>query len=515
MGNRLWHSSASRSNGPVRSCAIAEARIALHWTETVKSAILLPDTGRRHQHEKIMSRTFIRDISRFTEERPDVLIRGWVRTKRDSKEVVFITVNDGTTLAGIQVVASAGLPNIDEVKKLTTGASVAVRGNVVASPGAKQKYEMQATEIAIYGFADPDHYPIQKKRMTLDYLRDIAHLRPRTNTFGAVFRVRHTAAIAIHQFFHEHGFYYIHTPIITAADAEGAGEMFRVTTLDLHQLPKNESGAIDFAEDFFGRETFLTVSGQLAVENYCSALGNVYTFGPTFRAENSNTTRHLAEFWMIEPEMAFADIEDDMNVAEDFLKYIISACLEQNTEDLEFLASTYDSTLVERLRAITASTFARITYTEGIDLLLQSGRNFDYPVRWGMDLQTEHERYLCEEHFRKPTIVIDYPKEIKAFYMKMNDDGKTVRAMDILFPGIGEIVGGSQREDDYARLVARIHELGLREEDYDWYLDLRRFGTHPHCGFGLGFERLVQFVTGMGNIRDVIPFPRTPKSARY
>ena len=462
-----------------------------------------------------MTRTFIREINTMTEERDNVLIRGWVRTKRDSKEVVFITLNDGTTLAGIQVVAGNDLSNIEDVKKLTTGASLAVRGNIVASPGAKQKFEMQATDISIYGFADPDSYPIQKKKMTLDYLRDIAHLRPRTNTFGAVFRIRHTAAVAIHQFFHERGFYYIHTPIITAADAEGAGEMFRVTTLDLRQLPKDPSGAINFGEDFFGRETFLTVSGQLAVENFCSSLGNVYTFGPTFRAENSNTTRHLAEFWMIEPEMAFSDIEDDMAIAEAFLKYIINACLEQNLEDLEFLASMYDKTLVDRLRSITQATFARITYTEGIALLQHSGKTFDFPVSWGMDLQTEHERYLCEEHFNKPTIVINYPKEIKAFYMKLNDDNKTVRAMDILFPNIGEIIGGSQREDNYETLVARIAELGLRAEDYDWYLDLRRFGTHPHCGFGLGFERLVQFVTGMGNIRDVIPFPRTPKNARY
>jgi asparaginyl-tRNA synthetase len=462
-----------------------------------------------------MQRTLIRDIQKFKEPQSDVLVRGWVRTKRDSKEVVFLTVNDGTTLGGIQVVADASLPDIEEVRKLTTGASVEVRGDLVESPGAKQSYEIRAGAVVIFGQADPESYPIQKKRMTLDYLRDIAHLRPRTNTFGAVFRVRHTAAIAIHQFFHDRGFYYIHTPIITAADAEGAGEMFRVTTLDVDKPPRGEDGAVDYREDFFGRETFLTVSGQLAVENFCSSLGNVYTFGPTFRAENSNTTRHLAEFWMVEPEMAFADIEDDMRIAEDFLKYIIGRCLEDNLEDLAFLEKSYDATLTERLRAIVASDFARVTYTEAIELLQQSGKQFEYPIEWGRDLQTEHERYLCEEHFMRPTIVIDYPKKIKAFYMKLNDDGKTVRAMDILFPGIGEIVGGSQREERLETLVARIREMGLNEEDYGWYLDLRRFGTHPHCGFGLGFERLVQFLTAMTNIRDVIPFPRTPKNARY
>jgi asparaginyl-tRNA synthetase len=396
-----------------------------------------------------------------------------------------------------------------------TGAAIAVQGDLVPSPGGGQQYEIQAAEIAVIGQVDPAGYPIQKKRMTLDYLRDIAHLRPRTNTFGAVFRVRHTAAMAIHRFFHERGFLYIHTPIITASDAEGAGEMFRVTTLDPAAPPRDEQGAVDYAQDFFGRSTFLTVSGQLAVENFCSALGDVYTFGPTFRAENSNTTRHLAEFWMVEPEMAFSDITDNMDIAEAFLKYVIARCLEENADDLAFLAKSYDETLVTRLQAITASTFARITYTEAIGLLQASGAAFEYPPAWGRDLQTEHERYLTEVQFARPVIVTDYPKDIKAFYMKLNDDGRTVRGMDILFPGIGEIVGGSQREENYDALIGRIRELGLRPEDYDWYLDLRRFGTHPHCGFGLGFERFVQFVTGMTNIRDVIPFPRTPKSARY
>ncbi len=462
-----------------------------------------------------MKRIKIQEINNFEAAGAEVLVRGWVRTKRDSKEIVFLNVNDGSTLAGLQVVVDGNLANIEDVRKLSTGASVAVEGVVVDSPGAGQKYEIQAKSVQIYGFADPESYPIQKKKMTLEYLRDYGHLRPRTNTYGAVFRVRHSAAIAIHQFFHERGFYYIHTPIITAADSEGAGEMFRVTTLDAANPPRLEQGSVDFSEDFFGRETYLTVSGQLAVENFCSALGDVYTFGPTFRAENSNTTRHLAEFWMIEPEIAFADIEDDMQLAEDFLKYVIQFCLDRNEEDLAFLAKMYDATLVDKLKEIVASEFARVTYTEAIDLLAKSGQKFQFPVTWGIDLQTEHERFLCEEHFRKPTIVIDYPKEIKAFYMKLNDDGRTVRAMDILFPGIGEIVGGSQREDDYDALLARMRELGLNEEDYAWYLDLRKYGTHPHAGFGLGFERFVQFLTGMSNIRDVIPYPRTPKSAKY
>ena len=462
-----------------------------------------------------MTRSRIKEILALEAAGIEVLIRGWVRTKRDSKEIVFLNVNDGSTLAGIQAVVDGTLANIEEVRKLTTGASVEVRGVLVESPGGKQRYEIQARAIHVYGTADAETYPIQKKKMTLEYLRDIAHLRPRTNTYGAIFRIRHTAAFAIHSFFDERGFSYIHTPIITAADAEGAGEMFRVTTLPMGAPPQTPDGHINYTEDFFGRETFLTVSGQLAVENYCSALGDVYTFGPTFRAENSNTTRHLAEFWMIEPEMAFADITDDMDIAEAFLKYVIGFVLERHREDLEFLAGMYDKELITRLESVVASTFARITYTQAIDILLASGRAFHFPVSWGMDLQTEHERYLCEEHYTVPVIVTDYPKEIKAFYMKQNADGKTVRAMDILFPGVGEMVGGSQREDDLDALLSRIREMGLDEKTYDWYLDLRRYGTHPHCGFGLGFERLVQFVTGMSNIRDVIPFPRTPGSANY
>ena len=462
-----------------------------------------------------MKRDRIIDLQRREHAGGGVTIAGWVRTKRDSKEIVFLTINDGSTLAGIQGVVATPLPNIDEVRKLSTGASVVLSGELVESPGGKQRFEIQVETVRILGTADPDTFPIQKKKMTLEYLRDIAHLRPRTNTFGAVFRIRHAAAFAIHRFFHERGFAWIHTPIITGADAEGAGAMFRVTTLDPAKPPLTEDGHVNYAEDFFGRETYLTVSGQLAVENYCSALGNVYTFGPTFRAENSNTTRHLAEFWMIEPELAFADITDDMDLAEDFLKDVIGFVLANNREDLDFLAGMYDKDLVTRLESITGSTFVRITYTDAIDILQKSGETFQYPVSWGMDLQTEHERYLCERHFTDPVIVTDYPKEIKAFYMKMNDDGKTVRAMDILFPGVGEMVGGSQREDNLERLLARITELGMDPETYWWYLDLRRFGSHPHCGFGLGFERLVQFMTAMTNIRDVIPFPRTPKNADF
>jgi asparaginyl-tRNA synthetase len=462
-----------------------------------------------------MKRLLIKEIQRFDEPRTGVSVLGWVRTKRDSKELVFLSLNDGSTLAGLQVVADTTLPGIEQVRHLTTGASVEVLGDLVPSPGTGQRFEIHAREIRIIGTADPATYPIQKKRMTVEYLREIAHLRPRTNTFGAVFRLRHTASMAVHEFFHELGFYYIHTPIITAADTEGAGELFRVTTLDPADPPRDAQGAVDYGKDFFGRETFLTVSGQLAVENFCSALGNVYTFGPTFRAENSNTARHLAEFWMIEPEMAFADIHDDMEVAEAFLKHVIRRCMNDHPEDLAFLAKNYDPELLARLENIVASTFARATYTEAIDILLASGKTFEYPVSWGKDLQTEHERYLTEVHFGKPVIVTDYPKAIKAFYMKQNEDGRTVRAMDILFPGIGEIVGGSQREENLDALLARMRELGMSGTDYDWYLDLRRYGTHPHCGFGLGFERLLQFITGMTNIRDVIPFFRTPKNAKY
>jgi asparaginyl-tRNA synthetase len=425
-----------------------------------------------------------------------------------------LNINDGSTLNGIQIVADESLENYSEIKKLTTGGSVSVSGKLVESPG-KQKYEIQANEIKIYGFADPETYPIQKKRMTLEYLRDFGHLRPRTNTYGAVFRIRNSVAFAIHKFFQENGFKYIHTPIITGADAEGAGEMFQVTTLDMKNPPKTDDGNVDYSQDFFNKRMNLTVSGQLAVENFCQALGDVYTFGPTFRAENSNTTRHLAEFWMIEPEIAFADLEDDMNLAEDFLKYIINFSLENNREDLEFLNKMFDKTLLERLENVVKNDFARITYTDAIDVLLNSGKKFDFPVEWGMDLQTEHERFLCEEHFSRPTIVTDYPKEIKAFYMKLNDDKKTVAAMDVLCPGVGEIIGGSQREDNYDRLLSRIEEDGMDRSEIEWYLDLRKYGTHPHAGFGLGFERAILFITGMSNVRDVIPFPRTPGHAEF
>lgn len=462
-----------------------------------------------------MHRTRIHDLPLLVDRHDPVLLRGWVRTRRDSKACIFLTVNDGSTQAGIQVVVDHSIADSTDVKSTATGSAVEVEGRLVDSPGGKQQVEIAATAVRLVGEANAESYPIQKKQITLETLRDIAHLRPRTNTFGSVFRIRHTAAMAIHEFFDSHGFYYIHTPIITAADAEGAGELFRVTTLDINHPPRTAQGEVDFHEDFFAREAFLTVSGQLAVENFCSALGDVYTFGPTFRAENSNTPRHLAEFWMVEPEIAFADLDDDAHLAEDFLKFIIRRVMERNEADLAFLAKQYDAQLPARLQAVVESRFARITYTEAIDLLLQSGRTFDYPISWGKDLQTEHERFLCEEHFAGPTIVTDYPKEIKAFYMKQNSDGRTVRAMDILSPGIGEIIGGSQREESYDALVSRMTELGMDLDVYDWYLDLRRYGSHPHAGFGLGFERFVQFVTGMSNIRDVIPFPRTPGNARY
>ena len=445
----------------------------------------------------------------------EILLRGWVRTKRDSKTFCFINLNDGSNLNGIQIIADNTLLNYAEIEKISTGSSIEVKGLLVESQGTNQNLEIKATAINIYGYADPDSYPIQKKKMTLEFLREIAHFRPRTNTYSAVFRIRHNLSFAIHKFFNDRQFKYIHTPIITGADCEGAGEMFQVTTLDLAKIPKNSNGAVDFSQDFFGKSTNLTVSGQLAVENFCSALGDVYTFGPTFRAENSNTTRHLAEFWMVEPEMAFADLNDNMALAEDFLKYIIKYALEHSAEDLEFLNKMYDNTLLERLNLVSNSAFAHVTYTEAIDILQKSGKKFDYSPSWGIDLQTEHERFLCEEYFKRPTIVTDYPKEIKSFYMKLNDDGKTVRAMDVLCSGIGEIIGGSQREDDYQKLLKRMEELNLPVKDYEWYLDLRKFGTMPHCGFGLGFERAVQYVTGMTNIKDVIPFPRYPKHAEF
>lgn len=446
----------------------------------------------------------------------EINVRGWVRTRRGNKNVAFIALNDGSIIHSIQVVVDVKSFKDDELlKKVTTGACISVNGKLVESKGQGQSVEIQATEIMLYGTADPEKYPLQKKGHTLEFLREIAHLRPRTNTFGAVFRMRHALSFAIHKFFDENGFYYLHTPIITGSDAEGAGAMFRVTTLDMNNLPKNEEGKVDYSKDFFGKETNLTVSGQLEGELGALALSNIYTFGPTFRAENSNTSRHLSEFWMIEPEMAFYDIHDNMDLAEDFLKYLINYILKNCEDDLAFLQKMYDSELIDRLRLITDNHFERLTYTDAIDILIESGKKFEYPVKWGVDLQSEHERYLVEQQFKKPVILTDYPREIKAFYMKLNDDGKTVRAMDVLFPKIGEIIGGSQREEDYDKLKGRIDEMGIHEEDVWWYLETRKFGTAPHSGFGLGFERLMLFVTGMGNIRDVIPFPRAPLNAEF
>jgi asparaginyl-tRNA synthetase len=444
----------------------------------------------------------------------DVLIRGWVRTKRESKGFCFLELNDGSSLANVQVVIDEKLPGYDEVLKITTGCSVSVTGELVESPGKGQRYEIVAKYVSIYGWADPDEYPLQKKRHSFEFLREIAHLRPRTNTFGAILRMRNALSNAIHAFFQERGFIYVHTPIITGNDCEGAGEMFNVTSFDLKNVPIN-NGEVDYNSDFFGLKTGLTVSGQLEGELLASAVGNVYTFGPTFRAENSNTSRHLSEFWMVEPEMAFADLNDDMDLAEDFLKYIFSYCLDKCVDDMDFFDKRIQKGVIENLEKIVKSSFERMTYTDAVEMLLQSGENFEYPVEWGCDLQSEHERYITEKKIGKPVIVIDYPKDIKAFYMKLNDDGKTVRAMDVLVPRIGEIIGGSEREDRYDVLLKRIKESGLTPEDYWWYLDIRRFGSVPHAGFGLGFERTVQYITGMQNIRDVIPFPRTPKSASF
>ena len=444
-----------------------------------------------------------------------VCVKGWVRTRRGNKNVQFVALNDGSTIKNIQIVFDLAKFSEDELKPITTGASLHVEGELVASQGKGQTCEIQAETIEIYGTADPTTYPLQKKGHTLEFLREIAHLRPRTNTFGAVLRIRHNLAFAIHKFFNERGFFYLNTPLITTSDCEGAGAMFQVTTLDLNNLPKTEDGAIDYAQDFFGKQTSLTVSGQLEGELGATALGAIYTFGPTFRAENSNTPRHLAEFWMIEPEVAFNDITDNMDLAEEFIKYCIGYALENCKDDIDFLAQMYDKNLVERLEFVLHNQFMRLPYTEAIKILEASGKKFEFPVSWGIDLQSEHERYLVEEHFKKPVILTDYPKEIKAFYMKLNDDGKTVRAMDVLFPQIGEIIGGSEREADYTKLLARIEELHIPMKDMWWYLDTRRFGTVPHSGFGLGFERLVLFVTGMTNIRDVIPFPRTPKNAEF
>ena len=439
----------------------------------------------------------------------EVTLGGWIRTMRVSKNFGFIELNDGSFFKNIQIVFEAdNLSNYAEITKLGVGAAIIVKGLLVETPEAKQPFEVKAQEIAIEGTSTPD-YPLQKKRHSVEFLRQIAYLRPRTNMFSATFRVRSLIAYAIHQFFQEKGFVYAHTPIITGSDCEGAGEMFRVTTLDLNNLPKNEDGTVDFSKDFFGKETNLTVSGQLSAETFAMAFRNVYTFGPTFRAENSNTARHAAEFWMIEPEMAFADLEDNMEVAEEMLKYIIQYVLDNAPEEMEFFNSFVDKGLLDRLHNILNNDFGRVTYTEAVDLLIKSGKKFEYPVEWGIDLQTEHERYLTEEIFKKPVFVTDYPKDIKAFYMRMNDDNKTVAAMDLLVPGVGEIIGGSQREERLELLEKRMDELGLKKEDYWWYLDLRKYGSARHAGFGLGFERCVMYLTGMANIRDVIPFPRT------
>ena len=445
----------------------------------------------------------------------EVVVKGWVRTKRGNKNVAFIALNDGSCVANMQVVVDLAKFDEELLRKVTTGACLRVDGRLVASCGAGQGVEVQAEKIEIYGTADPETYPLQKKGHSLEFLRDIAYLRPRTNTFGAIFRIRHAMAYAINKYFNDKGFYYLHTPLITASDCEGAGAMFQVTTLDLNNLPKTEEGAVDYSQDFFGRPCSLTVSGQLEGELGALSLGQIYTFGPTFRAENSNTPRHLSEFWMIEPEMAFYELEDNMELAEDFLKYLIRYALENCREDLEFMNKMWDNGLIERLNFVLNHEFKRLDYTEGVEILKASGRKFEFPCDWGCDLQSEHERYLVEEHFKRPVILINYPKQIKAFYMKQNEDGKTVRAMDVLFPKIGEIIGGSEREADYEKLSARVHELGMNEKELWWYLDTRRWGSAPHSGFGLGFERLLLFVTGMGNIRDVIPFPRTPKNAEF
>ncbi len=461
-----------------------------------------------------MKRVLVREILQSDTSGFDVLVKGWVRTKRDSKGFSFLEVNDGSTIKNIQVVAEESMPGYDEVLKISTGCSVAVEGELVDSPGKGQKYEIKARSIHVYGWADSERYPLQKKNHTFEFLREIAHLRPRTNTFGAVLRVRNALSYAIHSFFQNKGFVYVHTPIITASDCEGAGEMFRVTTLDLKNVPI-VNGDIDYEEDFFGKKAGLTVSGQLEGELLATALGNIYTFGPTFRAENSNTSRHLAEFWMVEPEMAFAELPDDISLAEEFLKYIFKYCIDTCPDDLEFFDMRIQKGLISSLEDIILSNFEIITYTEAVDILKKSGEKFEYPVEWGTDLQSEHERYITEKKFNKPVVVTDYPKDIKAFYMKLNDDGKTVRAMDVLVPRIGEIIGGSEREYRYDVLVDRMKNSGLNPEEYWWYLDIRRFGSVPHAGFGLGFERTVQYITGMQNIRDVIPFPRTPKSADF
>lgn len=462
---------------------------------------------------KTVVKSLYRDMESYGGK--EITVSGWVRTVRASNNFGFIELNDGSFFSGIQVVIEADkLDNYTELAKLNVGAAITVTGILELTPGAKQPMEIKAENVYVDGASTPD-YPLQKKRHSFEYLRTIAHLRPRTNTFAAVFRVRSLIAFAIHQFFQERGFVYVHTPIITGSDCEGAGEMFRVSTLDPENLPLNEDGSVNYSEDFFGKSTNLTVSGQLNVETYCMAFRNVYTFGPTFRAENSNTTRHAAEFWMIEPEIAFADLNDDMRLAEDMLKYIINYCLENAPEEMEFFNKFIDKGLLERLNNVVSNEFAHVTYTEAIEILKEHNDEFAYKVEWGSDLQTEHERYLTETVFKRPVMVTDYPKEIKAFYMKLNDDKKTVAAMDVLVPGIGEIIGGSQREENYDVLIDRMNELGLDPKDYDWYLDLRKYGTNKHAGFGLGFERAVMYITGMQNIRDVLPFPRTVGTAEF
>ena len=448
----------------------------------------------------------------------EVLAKGWVRTKRGNKQIKFIALNDGSTVNNIQVVAD--MTNFDEalIARITTGASISVTGNLIESVGSGQAVEIQAREIEVLGECDPVRYPLQKKNTSLEYLRTVAHLRPRTNTFGAVLRIRHAMAFAIHKFFNDKGFVYLNTPLITESDAEGAGDMFQVTTLNLENVPKKDNGTVDFSKDFFGKKTCLTVSGQLEGELGATGVGEIYTFGPTFRAENSNTPRHLAEFWMIEPEMAFYDINDNMDLAEEFVKYLVQYALDNCADDLRFLNDKYDDGLIERLKSVLGIEFQRVTYTEAVEILeeaVRNGQQFEYPVHWGTDFQSEHERFLVEKHFGKPVILIDFPKDIKAFYMKQNEDGMTVRGMDVLFPKIGEIIGGSEREASLEKLEQRIDELNMSRKNLEWYIDTRRYGTVPHSGFGLGFERLLLFVTGMANIRDVIPFPRTPKNAEF
>lgn len=465
-----------------------------------------------------IKRTVIADALKRTDYGIAINVRGWVRTRRGNKNVGFIALNDGSTIHNMQVVVDMSKFDDEQLKPITTGAAISVNGRLAASVGSGQSVEIQADDILIYGTADPEKYPLQKKGHTMEYLRDIAHLRPRTNTFGAVFRIRHHMAMAIHTFFHERGFFYFHTPLITASDCEGAGQMFQVTTKDLYNLKKTDDGKIDYSDDFFGKQASLTVSGQLEGELAATALGKIYTFGPTFRAENSNTPRHLAEFWMIEPEIAFIGLDELMDLEEEFIKYCVRWALEHCQDDIEFLNKMIDHGLIERLKAVIETDFVRLPYTEGVKILEEAvaqGRKFEYPVYWGCDLASEHERFLVEEHFKRPVIMTDYPKEIKAFYMKQNADGKTIQGTDVLFPQIGEIIGGSVREENYDKLMARIDELHIPMKDMWWYLDTRRFGTVPHAGFGLGFERLMLFVTGMQNIRDVIPFPRTPNNCEF